>query len=81
MRLLEFLEQAIITIIEEAIGPLKKSPPFTDPWEVLDAGVRFKTALAGGFAVVPHWPLPSVRLTACPRSGRPISAPESLAAQ
>jgi hypothetical protein len=50
MRLLEFLEQAIITIIEEAIELAKKPPPFTDPWEVLDAGERFKTALAGGFA-------------------------------
>ena len=50
MRLLEFLEQAIITIIEEAIELAKKPPPFTDPWEVLDAGARFKTALANGFA-------------------------------
>jgi hypothetical protein len=50
MRLLEFLEQAIITIIEEAIGLAKKPLPFNDPWEVLDAGARFKTALANGFA-------------------------------
>jgi hypothetical protein len=50
MRLLEFLEQAIITIIEEAIGLVKKPLPFNDPWEVLDAGARFKTALANGFA-------------------------------
>jgi hypothetical protein len=50
MRLLEFLEQAIITIIEEAIGLVKRPPPFNDPWEVLDAGESFKTALAGGFA-------------------------------
>ena len=48
MRLLEFLEQAIITIIEEAIELAKKPPPFTDPWEVLDAGERFKTVLAAG---------------------------------
>jgi hypothetical protein len=50
MRLLEFLEQAIITIIEEAIGLVKRPLPFNDPWEVLDAGARFETALAGGFA-------------------------------
>ena len=50
MRLLEFLEQAIITIIEKAIGLAKKPPPFNDPWEVLDAGARFKRALADGFA-------------------------------
>ena len=50
MRLLEFIEQAIITIIEEAIGLVKKPLPFNDPWEVLDAGARFKTALANGFA-------------------------------
>ena len=49
MRLLEFLEQAIITIIEEAIGLVKRAPPFNDPWEVLDAGERFKFALANGF--------------------------------
>jgi hypothetical protein len=49
MRLLEFLEQAIITIIEEAIGLVKRAPPFNDPWEVLDAGERFKIALANGF--------------------------------
>jgi len=49
MRLLEFLEQAIITIIEEAIGLVKRPLPFNDPWEVLDAGACFKTALAGGF--------------------------------
>jgi len=35
MRLLEFLELAIITIIEEAIGLVKRPPPFNDPWEVL----------------------------------------------
>jgi hypothetical protein len=34
MRLLEFLEEAIITIIEEAIGPARYPPPFTDPWDV-----------------------------------------------
>jgi hypothetical protein len=49
MSLLESLEQAIITIIEEAIGLVKRSPPFNDPWEVLDAGERFKMALAHGF--------------------------------
>jgi hypothetical protein len=48
MRLLEFLEQAIITIIEEAIGPARP-PPFTDPWDVLEAGERFKAAMAEGF--------------------------------
>jgi hypothetical protein len=48
MRLLEFLEQAIITIIEEAIGPAWP-PPFTDPWDVLEAGERFKAAMAEGF--------------------------------
>jgi len=52
MRLLEFLEQAIITSIEEAIGLVKRPLPFNDPWQVLDAGARFKTALAGGFAPV-----------------------------
>jgi len=50
MRLLECLEQAIITIIEEAIGLAKRPLPFNDPWEVLDAGERFKTVLAAGFA-------------------------------
>ena len=50
MRLLESLEQAIITIIEEAIGLAKRPLPFNDPWEVLDAGERFKTVLAAGFA-------------------------------
>jgi hypothetical protein len=50
MRFLELLEQAIITIIEEAIGLVKRPPPFNDPWEVLDAGERFKIALANGFA-------------------------------
>ena len=49
MRLLECLEQAIITIIDEAIGLVKKPPPFTDPWDVLEAGERFKMALAHGF--------------------------------
>jgi hypothetical protein len=28
---------------------VKKPLPFNDPWEVLDAGARFKTALANGF--------------------------------
>ena len=42
--------EAIITIIEEAIGLAKRPLPFDDPWEVLDAGERFKTALAHGFA-------------------------------
>jgi hypothetical protein len=49
MRRLEFLEDAIITIIEEAIGPLRRPPPFTDPWDVLEAGERFKAAMAEGF--------------------------------
>jgi hypothetical protein len=49
MRLLEFLEEAIITIIEEAIGPPRHPPPFADPWDVLEAGERFKTAMAEGF--------------------------------
>jgi hypothetical protein len=49
MRLLEFLEEAIITIIEEAIGPVRRKPPFTDPWEVLEAGERFKAAMRRGF--------------------------------
>jgi hypothetical protein len=50
MRLLEFLEEAVITIIEEAIGVVRRRPPpFTDPWEVLEAGERFKAALAEGF--------------------------------
>jgi hypothetical protein len=49
MRLLEFLEEAIITIIEEAIGPARQPPPFADPWDVLEAGERFKAALAEGF--------------------------------
>ena len=49
MRLLESLEQAIITIIEEAIGLAKSPLLFNDPWEVLDAGERFKMALANGF--------------------------------
>jgi len=43
-----FLEEAIITIIEEAIGP-QRQPPFADPWEVLEAGERFKAAMAEGF--------------------------------
>ena len=50
MRLLEFLEEAIITIIEEAIGPARQPPPFADPWEVLEAGERFKAAMAEGFS-------------------------------
>jgi hypothetical protein len=49
MRLLEFPEEAIITIIEEAIGPARYPPPFTDPWDVLEAGERFKAAMAEGF--------------------------------
>ena len=49
MRLLEFLEDAIITIIEEAIGRMRVPPPFTDPWDVLEAGERFKAAMAEGF--------------------------------
>jgi hypothetical protein len=49
MRLLESLEEAIITIIEEAIGPARQPPPFTDPWDVLEAGERFKMAMAEGF--------------------------------
>jgi hypothetical protein len=49
MRLLEFLEQAIITVIEEAIGPARQPPPFVDPWKVLEAGERFKAAMAQGF--------------------------------
>jgi hypothetical protein len=49
MRLLEFLEEAIITIVEEAIGPARQPPPFTDPWDVLEAGERFKAAMAEGF--------------------------------
>lgn len=49
MRLLEFLEEAIITIIEEAIGPARHPPPFTDPWDILEAGERFKAAMAEGF--------------------------------
>jgi hypothetical protein len=53
MRLLEFLEQAIITIIEEAIGPARQPPPFADPWEVLEAGERFKAAMAQGFPCSP----------------------------
>jgi hypothetical protein len=48
MRLLEFLEEAIITIIEEAIGPARQPPPFADPWEVLEAGERFRAAMAKG---------------------------------
>jgi len=53
MRLLEFLEEAIITIIEEAIGPPRLSPPFADPWDVLEAGERFRTAMAEGFPAAP----------------------------
>jgi hypothetical protein len=49
MRLLEFLEEAIIMIIEEVIGPARQPPPFTDPWDVLEAGERFRTAMAEGF--------------------------------
>jgi hypothetical protein len=49
MRLLEFLEEAVITIIEEAIGQARQPPPFADPWDVLDAGERFKAAMAEGF--------------------------------
>jgi len=46
---LECLEQTIITIIEEVIRLVKRPPHFNDPWEVLDAGERFKIALADGF--------------------------------
>ena len=53
MRLLEFLEEAIITIIEEAIGPPRLPPPFADPWDVLEAGERFRTAMAEGFPAAP----------------------------
>jgi hypothetical protein len=49
MRLLEFLEEAIITIIEEAIGPPRQPPPFADPFDVLEAGERFRTAMAERF--------------------------------
>jgi hypothetical protein len=49
MRPLEFLEETIITIIEEAIGPVRPPPPFADPWDVLEAGERFKAAMAEGF--------------------------------
>ena len=49
MRLLEFLEEAIISIIEEAIGPPRLPPPFADPWDVREAGERFRTAMAEGF--------------------------------
>jgi hypothetical protein len=68
MRLLKSLEQAIITIIDEAIGLVKKPPPFTDPWEVLDAGARFKIALANGFA-----PIEASHSSACdPREPRAV---------
>jgi hypothetical protein len=50
MRLVEFVEEAIITIIEEALGLVRKAPQYSDPWEVLAAGERFKEALAEGFA-------------------------------
>jgi hypothetical protein len=49
MRLPVFLEEAIITIIEEAIGPIRQPPPFADPWDVLEAGERFKAAMAEAF--------------------------------
>jgi hypothetical protein len=49
MRLLEFLEEAIITIIEEAIDPPRLPPPFSDPWDIREAGERFRTAMAEGF--------------------------------
>jgi hypothetical protein len=49
MRLLEFLEKAIITVIEEAIGPPRLPPPFADPWDVREAGDRFRMAMAEGF--------------------------------
>jgi hypothetical protein len=49
MRRLEFLEKAIVTIIEEAIGPARHPPPFTDPWDILEAGEGFKAAMAEGF--------------------------------
>jgi hypothetical protein len=53
MRLLEFLEQAIISVIEEAIGSPRQPTPFADPWEVLEAGERFKAAIAQGFPPSP----------------------------
>ena len=53
MRLLELLEQAIISIIEEAIGLPRLPPPFADPWDVLEAGERFKAAIAQGFPPSP----------------------------
>jgi hypothetical protein len=49
MRLLEFLEAAIITIIEEAIGPPRRPPPLADSFDVLEAAERFRTAMAEGF--------------------------------
>jgi hypothetical protein len=49
MRRLEFLEEALITIIEEAIGRPRQPAPFTDPWDVLEAGERFRAAMAEGF--------------------------------
>jgi hypothetical protein len=39
----------LVTIIEEAIGRVRHPPPFTDPWDVLEAGERFKAAMAEGF--------------------------------
>jgi hypothetical protein len=71
MRLLEFLAEAIITIIEEAIGPARQPPLFVDPWEVLEAGERFKAAMAEGFppAAPANWrPVASrARMPLCAR--------------
>jgi hypothetical protein len=47
-RLGDALREAIITIIEEAIGLARQSAPFTDPWDVLEAGERFKAAMSEG---------------------------------
>jgi hypothetical protein len=44
MRLIEDLEEVIIKIIKETIGVVKRPPSFNDPWEVLEAGERFKAA-------------------------------------
>ena len=53
MRLLEFLEEVVISIIEEAIGSPRQPPPLADPWDVLEAGERFKAAMAQGFPAGP----------------------------
>jgi hypothetical protein len=52
MRLIEDLEEAIITIVKEAIG-VKRPPAFNDAWEVLEAGERFKAARRQGFIPEP----------------------------